>query len=108
MICEVSLEMGHRHFGPKFLDRVLCFCLGGGNFNPPPIASLNQCTVENQTSSFAVEGDDLRAARSSIHHGKFRTCATLPCQGAVRLGPVRKLLNRLLIELDVGLQPYFH
>ena len=50
MILEINPEVGHQHFGPRFLDRVPCFCLGGGNLDPPPIASLNQCTVENETS----------------------------------------------------------
>src|SRR5215831_2683134 len=42
--------MTHEHFGPRRLDRVFCFGLGGGDLNPPPIASLDQGLAEDQTS----------------------------------------------------------
>src|SRR6516164_6872906 len=50
MIREINFQMTREHFGPWRLDRVFCFGLGGGNLDPPPIASLHQCVAENQTS----------------------------------------------------------
>src|SRR5580704_910349 len=50
MIREINPEVGHQHFGPRFLDRILCFCLSGGNLDPPLITMLNQSTAENETS----------------------------------------------------------
>src|SRR5215469_7272445 len=50
MIREINLEMTREHFGPRRLDRVFCFGLGGGDLDPPRIASLHQGFPEDQTS----------------------------------------------------------
>src|SRR6266478_6343195 len=67
MIHEISLEVGHQHFGPRFLDRVLCFCLGGGSLDPQTIASPDQRLVENETSK--VSQLKWTACEESDHRG---------------------------------------
>jgi len=54
MIREINFQMTREHFGPRRLDGLFCFGLGGGNLNPPPIASLDQGLAEDETSKVSA------------------------------------------------------
>src|SRR5262249_62310626 len=42
VIHEIYLEMRHQHFGPRSLDRFLCFRLVSRDLDPPPPASSDK------------------------------------------------------------------
>src|SRR5215469_2814694 len=84
VIHEIYLEMRHQHFGPRSLDRFLCFRLVSRDLDPPPPASSDKGAAEDEAGQVS---QPQRTTRQQRDHQSVAVGLESPQPRSLILGP---------------------